>query len=170
MKKSAVLAGMVMVLFFVCGMVSPCWAGFKMEINEQTRGEIGIWMQTMYQWVEDGKINGDQYEDLNDFMIRRAYMYLKGDVTKYVSFFTHVASDKVGMEKPSSDTLRLMWSNSLSCRNAARKPMGTPISAPMATPHSSSSRVIGMRSRISCSTERLLIQERPISPWKTFSM
>ncbi len=105
MKKSAVFAKMVIVLFFVCGMVSPCWAGIKMEINEQTRGEIGIWMQAMYQWVEDGKINGSKYEDLNDFMIRRAYMYLKGDVTKYVSFFTHLASDKVGMETPSGGTL-----------------------------------------------------------------
>lgn len=105
MKKSAVLARMVMVLFFVCGMVSPCWAGFKMEINEQTKGEIGIWMQASYQWVEDGKINGDKYEDLNDFMIRRAYMYLKGDVTQYVSFFTHLASDKVGMEKPTGGSL-----------------------------------------------------------------
>jgi len=105
MKKSAVLAKMVMVLFFVCGMVSPCWAGFKMEINEQTKGEIGIWMQASYQWVEDGKINGDKYEDLNDFMIRRAYMYLKGDVTQYVSFFTHLASDKIGMEKPTGGSL-----------------------------------------------------------------
>jgi len=76
-----------------------------MELNEQTKGEIGIWMQTSYQWVEDGKINGDQYEDVNDFMIRRAYMYLKGDVTKYVSFFTHIASDKVGMEKPTGGNL-----------------------------------------------------------------
>ena len=76
-----------------------------MEINEQTKGEIGIWMQPSYQWVEKGKINGDQYEDLNDFMIRRAYMYLKGNVTEYVSFFTHLASDKVGMETPSGGTL-----------------------------------------------------------------
>jgi len=105
MKKLAVLARIVMVLFFVCGMLSPCWAGFKMEINEQTKGEIGIWMQTSYQWVEDGKIHGSKYEDLNDFMIRRAYLYLKGDVTKHVSFFTHIASDKVGMEKPTGGNL-----------------------------------------------------------------
>jgi hypothetical protein len=105
MKKSAVLVGMIMVLFFVFGMLSPCWAGFKMELNEETQGEIGIWMQTSYQWVENGKINGDQYEDVNDFMIRRAYMYLKADVTKYVSFFTHIASDKVGMEKPTGGNL-----------------------------------------------------------------
>ena len=76
-----------------------------MELNEQTKGEIGIWMQASYQWVEDGKINGDQYEDVNDFMIRRAYLYLKGDVTKHVSFFTHIASDKVGMETPTGGNL-----------------------------------------------------------------
>jgi hypothetical protein len=65
-----------------------------MEIDEQTKGEVGIWMQTWFQYVEDGK--GD--EDLNDFLIRRAYMYLKGQVTEHVSFFTHIASDKVGAE------------------------------------------------------------------------
>ena len=105
MKKSVVLAGMVMVLFFVFGMLSPCGAGFKMEFDEQTKGEIGIWMQTSYQWVEDGKINDGQFEDVNDFMIRRAYMYLKADVTKYVSFFTHLASDKVGFETPRDGSL-----------------------------------------------------------------
>ncbi len=94
MKKLVVLTNMMIVLFLVCTMVSPSWAGIKMEIDEQTKGEIGIWMQTWYQWVEDGK--GD--EDLNDFLIRRAYLYLKGDVTQYVSFFTHIASDKVGAE------------------------------------------------------------------------
>jgi len=62
-------------------------------------------MQASYQWVEDGKINGSQFEDVNDFMIRRAYLYLKADVTKYVSFFTHLASDKVGLEKPTGGNL-----------------------------------------------------------------
>jgi len=105
MKKLAVLVQMGVVLFLVFGMPSPCWAGFKVDINEQTRGEIGIWMQGSYQWIEKGKINGDQYEDLHDFMIRRAYLYLKGDVTEYVSFFTHLASDKLGMETPSGGSL-----------------------------------------------------------------
>lgn len=105
MKKLAVLAKMMIVLLFVCGMVSPSWAGIKMEIDEQTKGEVGIWMQTWFQHVEDGKINGAGYEDLNDFMIRRAYMYLKGQVTEHVSFFTHIASDKVGMEMPTGGTL-----------------------------------------------------------------
>lgn len=94
MKKLAVLAKMMMVLLFVCALASPSWAGIKMEIDEQTKGEVGIWMQTWFQWVEDGK--GE--ENLNDFILRRAYLYLKGQVTDQVSFFTHVASDKVGQE------------------------------------------------------------------------
>ena len=105
MKRSGVLARMMMVLFFVFGMGSLSWAGIKMEIDEQTKGEIGIWTQAWYQRVEDGKIHGDGYENLNDFMIRRAYLYLKGQVTDYVSFFVHVASDKVGMEMPDGKTL-----------------------------------------------------------------
>ena len=75
MQKLAVLGKMMIVLLCVCGMVSSSWAGIKMEIDEQTKGEVGIWMQTWFQYVEDGK-NGD--ENLNDFIIRRAYMYLKG--------------------------------------------------------------------------------------------
>jgi len=94
MKNVALLAKMVLVLCCVVVMASPSWAGIKMELDDQTRGEIGLWTQAWYQFVEDGR--GD--EDLNDFMIRRAYMYLKADVTKHVSFFTHVASDRVGQD------------------------------------------------------------------------
>ncbi|MCK4727403.1 MAG: porin [Desulfobacterales bacterium] len=96
MKKLAVLAKMMVVLLFVCAMASPSWAGIKMEIDEQTKGEVGIWMQTWFQHVEDGKSGSN--EDLNDFILRRAYMYLKGQVTEHVGFFTHIASDKIGQE------------------------------------------------------------------------
>lgn len=96
MKRLPVLTKMV--LLCICAMASPAWAGIKAQIDERTKGEVGIWMQTWYQWVEDGKQNGSVYEDLNDFMLRRAYFYLKGQVTDQVSFFTHIASDKVGME------------------------------------------------------------------------
>jgi len=94
MEKLLVLAKMMVVMLCVCVMVSPAWAGIKMELDDQTKGEIGLWTQAWYQFVEDGK--GD--EDLSDFMIRRAYMYLKGQVAEHVSFFTHVASDRVGQD------------------------------------------------------------------------
>ena len=104
MKKLVGLVKIMTVVLFVCGMVSPSWAGIKMEIDEQTKGEVGIWMQTWFQHVEDGK-NGN--ENLNDFMIRRAYMYLKGQVTEHVSFFTHIASDRVGQDGLDNSSLGL---------------------------------------------------------------
>ncbi len=98
MKKLAVLARMMIVFLCVLGLVGSSWAGFKIEIDEQTKGEIGFWTQVWYQWVEDGKKVDGGREDLNDFMIRRAYLYMKGQVTDYVSFFVHLASDRIGQE------------------------------------------------------------------------
>jgi hypothetical protein len=40
-------------------------------------------------------------------MIRRAYLYLKGNVTDLVSFFTHVASDRVGQDGLSDSDMGL---------------------------------------------------------------
>jgi len=111
MKRLAALAKMMLVLSCVLVMVGPSWAGFKAEIDDTTHAELGIWMQGWYQWVEDGK--GD--EDLNDFLIRRAYMYLKGQVTEHVTFFTHLAQDKAGMDvgkdEPKADEVewRDLW-------------------------------------------------------------
>jgi hypothetical protein len=80
---------------------NPAWAGFKFEYNDQTKGEIGFWGQVWYQYVEDGQdSDGDSIDDkgLNDFMIRRAYLYIKGQATPYFGFFTHIASDRVGQD------------------------------------------------------------------------
>jgi len=69
--------------------------------DNQLRGEIGCWTQVWYQYVEHGKKDGG---DLNDFMARRFYLYLKGDITQHFSFFTHIAADRIGQEgldKPS---------------------------------------------------------------------
>jgi len=103
MKRRFFCAAMLIVASFVCGTANPSWAGYKMEVNEQTKGEIGFWGQGWYQWVEDGK--GD--ESLNDFILRRAYLYMKGQVTDHVGFFTHIASDKVGQEGLDNSSLGL---------------------------------------------------------------
>ncbi len=63
--------------------------------DKQLGGEIGCWTQVWYQYVEHGKKDGG---DLNDFMARRFYLYLKGDITPYFSFFTHIAADRIGQE------------------------------------------------------------------------
>ncbi|RPI50111.1 MAG: porin, partial [Deltaproteobacteria bacterium] len=72
--------------------------------DNQLKGEIGAWTQVWYQYVEHGKKDGG---DLNDFMARRFYLYLKGDITPYFSFFTHIAADRVGQEGLDSPSLGL---------------------------------------------------------------
>ncbi len=48
----------------------------------QSKIDIGFWTQAWYQHVENGK--GDN--NLNDFMLRRAYLSVKGQPTDYLSF------------------------------------------------------------------------------------
>jgi hypothetical protein len=105
MKRLAVFSTTIVVAFLVCGMMNPAAAGIKADLGDNANLEAGIWAQAWYQWVEDGKVvTATDTEDLNDFLIRRAYFYLKGDVTDRVSFFTHLAQDKAGMHKSSWDT------------------------------------------------------------------
>jgi hypothetical protein len=97
------LPGKLVLFLFLCILLvgSPAWGGFKFKYNEQTKGEIGIWAQTWYQYVEDGQdSNGDGVGDkgLNDFMIRRVYFYLTGEATPYLSVFTHIAADRIGQD------------------------------------------------------------------------
>jgi hypothetical protein len=102
MKRLAVFSTTIVLAFLVCGMMNPASAGIKADLGDNANLEAGIWAQTWYQWVEDGKVTSSGTEDLNDFLIRRAYLYLKGDVTDSVSFFTHLATDKAGMDKSAS--------------------------------------------------------------------
>jgi len=76
----------------------------KKTDGQLLKGEIGAWTQVWYQYVEHGKKDGG---DLNDFMARRFYLYLKGDITPYFSFFTHIAADRIGQEGLSKPSLGL---------------------------------------------------------------
>lgn len=99
-------------VFLVCffWMGSLAYGGFKFEYGDQARGEIGLWTQFWYQYVSDGKdSNNDGIRDsgLNDFMIRRAYFYLRGEATPYLDFFTHIATDRLGQEGLDDSSLGL---------------------------------------------------------------
>ena len=78
--------------------------GYKLEIDENTNADISFWTQGWYQFVEDGK-NGT--DNLNDFMARRAYLCLKGQITDSISFFAHIASDRVGQDGLDNSSLGL---------------------------------------------------------------
>lgn len=86
---------MLLALLCVSWFGNEARAGVSFEINEQTRVELGLWTQVWMQSVENGKGEG---EDLNDFMVRRAYFYVKGQVTPHFGFFTHIAADRIGQE------------------------------------------------------------------------
>ena len=60
----------------------------------QNKIDISFWTQAWYQHVENGK--GDN--NLNDFMLRRGYLSVKGQPTDYLSFFTHIAVDRFGQD------------------------------------------------------------------------
>lgn len=93
----------LLVVSILCFFSLPAYGGQKFQINDDVGGEIGMWAQTWYQHYSDGKdINGnitvaDGKENVNDFSIRRAYFYIKAHAPIF-SFFTHIASDRVGQE------------------------------------------------------------------------
>ena len=78
-----------------CWAGSAAHAGAAFKIDDQTSLEIGFWAQGWYQYVEQGTANETA---LHDFMARRAYLSLKGQVTPYFEFFTHITADRLGQE------------------------------------------------------------------------
>ena len=88
-------------LFFL--LISVLCLAFPQNAAAQKKVDIGFWTQTWYQYMENGKNN----KDLNDFMIRRAYLYVKGQPTDYLSFFTHIAVDRLGQDGLDNPSLGL---------------------------------------------------------------
>jgi len=58
--------------------------------------KLGLKTQSWYQFVEDGTKDGDK--DLHDFMFRRLYFSLKGEVIPNFGFFGHIAADRIGQD------------------------------------------------------------------------
>lgn len=64
------------------------------NVDAQNKLDIGFWAQAWYQHVE----NGNDGSNLNDFMVRRAYLSVKGQPTDYLGFFAHIAVDRLGQD------------------------------------------------------------------------
>jgi len=97
---------MVWLVLVLCSLTpATLWS---MEIYK--KGDIslnaGWWGQVWYQYVSDMDTNGDGKHDnnLNDFLIRRSYFYIKGNATPALSFFAHFAGDKLGMDEIHNDS------------------------------------------------------------------
>ena len=66
------------------------------KFMEEHKLQIGAKLQTWYQFVEDGSSGGDK--NLNDFMVRRFYLTLQGEVLPDLGFFVQIANDRLGQD------------------------------------------------------------------------
>jgi hypothetical protein len=69
------------------------FCGVKTELGDDKWFELGARVQAWYQSVGEK----DSLR-IDDFMARRVYLYLKGQVAKDVTFFSHIAGDRLGQE------------------------------------------------------------------------
>jgi len=74
------------------------------QFVERYQLKFGLRLQTWYQYVDEGK---KDKKGLNDFMLRRAYFYLKGQITPQIGFFAHFASDRIGQDGLDKSSLGL---------------------------------------------------------------
>lgn|GEM_PF-391159 len=75
------------------------------KFMEEHKLRAGLRLQTWYQFMEDGKKSGTK--NLNDFMLRRFYFYLSGEVTPKIGFFAHIAGDRIGQDGLDSPSVGL---------------------------------------------------------------
>ncbi len=64
------------------------------DLIEKHKLKAGLWLQTWYQFVQDGKGGGTK--NLHDFMLRRFYFHLKGEILPKCGFFSYIAADRLG--------------------------------------------------------------------------
>ncbi len=83
---------LAVVLFIHLGTL-PALCGVKTKLDDEKWFEIGARVQGWYQSVHE-----EDALHLNDFMVRRAYLYLQGQVAPKLTFFTHIAGDRLGQE------------------------------------------------------------------------
>jgi len=74
------------------------------QFVERYQLKFGLRLQTWYQYVDEGK---KDKRGLNDFMLRRAYFYLTGQITPQIGFFAHFASDRIGQDGLDNSSLGL---------------------------------------------------------------
>lgn len=89
-------------LYIIVAMIlAPTMAwSFEIYRDGDTSLDVGFWGQAWYQYVGNYDRDGDkkQDDDIHDFMIRRAYFNVQGTVTPQLSFFVHIAGDRLGQD------------------------------------------------------------------------
>jgi hypothetical protein len=88
--KTALYAA-VLVFFIIYAKSSA--AGVKIELDDDKWFHFGMKTQVWYQAVDE-----EEGATLHDFMVRRAYFYVEGQVAPNVTFFSHIGGDRLGQE------------------------------------------------------------------------
>ncbi len=74
--------------------VIPAHAEYKVKINDQSHVVAGFWMQGWYQFTGEERAG----RGVSDFILRRGYFSLRGEVTPWFGAFVHIAADRVGQD------------------------------------------------------------------------
>jgi hypothetical protein len=80
-------------LVFISLGASGALAGMKTKLDDDRWFEVGVRLQGWYQSVDES-----YSPHLNDFMFRRAYFYTEGQLAPGVTFYTHIAGDRLGQD------------------------------------------------------------------------
>ncbi|HSW40794.1 MAG TPA: porin [Acidobacteriota bacterium] len=87
------IGGTLIILAAIAISMQPVFGGVKTKIDDTKWFDIGVRVQTWYQAV-----GVNEGPDLNDFQIRRFYLYTEGQVVKDVTFFAHIGGDRLGQD------------------------------------------------------------------------
>jgi hypothetical protein len=91
------LQALVSAFLFIGLCTSAAIAGVKTKLDDDRWFEVGMRLQAWYQSVGEATS-----PHLNDFMLRRAYLYTEGQIARGVTFYAHLAGDRIGQD--STDT------------------------------------------------------------------
>jgi hypothetical protein len=85
----------VLVAAFISTILSGTYAlcGVRTKLGDDRWFELGMRIQGWYQSVSE-----KDAPHINDFMLRRLYLYVEGQVFRGVTFYTHLAGDRIGQE------------------------------------------------------------------------
>jgi hypothetical protein len=90
-KTTSLQVSIVAAFLFITMCASGALGGVKTKLDEEKWFEIGARIQGWSQFVDEENV-----PNTNDFMIRRAYLYVQGQVAPNLTFFTHIAGDRLG--------------------------------------------------------------------------
>ena len=88
------LLRVVIAALILAGLISQsAFAGVRTKLDDDRWFELGFRIQGWYQSVSEAKT-----PHINDFMLRRAYLYMEGQVYRNVTIYTHLAGDRIGQD------------------------------------------------------------------------